>query len=98
VSSQTRRTRTTKKGASQLSDDESACMIVFNMSSGSYSGLAMQDPVHRNLKESIIAPKTASSGNAEQYVMPSNVDQLNGLPKSSEVVRNVESIAWRREA
>jgi hypothetical protein len=30
--------------------------------------------------------------------MASDIEQLSGLPKSSEVVNNVESIAWRREA
>ena len=66
VSSQTRRTNTTKNGVSLISDDASAYMIAFNMSSGSYSGLAMQEQVHRNWKEFITAPKTASSGKADQ--------------------------------
>jgi hypothetical protein len=28
--------------------------------------------------------------------MPSDIEQLRGLPKSSVVVKNVDSIAWRR--
>ncbi len=66
------------------------------MSSGSYSGFAMQEEVQRNLKELWIAPKLMSSGKAEQYVSPSVIGQLRGLPKSSVVVRNVLSIASRR--
>ena len=57
-------TRTTK-GVALISNDTSACRTVLSMSSGSYSGLTMKKFVHRNLKESIIAPKTVSSGNAE---------------------------------
>ena len=49
--------------------------------------MAMQELVHRNWKEFLIAPKTSSFGKAEQ---------LRGLPKSSIVVRNVASIDWRR--
>ncbi len=56
----------------------------------------MQELVHRNCKEFIIAPKTASTGKAEQYVMPSKTEHLSGLPKSSLFVRNVDSIARRR--
>ncbi len=59
------------------------------MSSGSYSGLAMHDAVHRYRKELMIAPNLASSGKAEQYVMLSVIGQLRGLPKSSVVVWNV---------
>ncbi len=62
----TGRTRTTKKGVALVSDDTSACRTALSMSSGSYSGLAMQEFIHRNLKESIIAPKTVSSENVEQ--------------------------------
>ena len=66
VSSHTRRTRTTKKGVALISDDTSACRKALSMFSGSYSGLAMQEFVHRNMKESVISPKTVSSENAEQ--------------------------------
>ncbi len=66
VSSHNGRTRTTKKGVALVSYDTSACMTALNMSSGSYFGLGMHEFVHRNLKESIIAPKTVSSENAEQ--------------------------------
>ena len=66
------------------------------MSSGSFFFLAVQELVHRNWKDCMIAPKTASSGRAEQYVMLSGIEQLRGLPKSSVDVRNVDSIARRR--
>jgi hypothetical protein len=66
VSSHIGRTRTTKKGVALVSDDTSACRTASSMSFGSYSGLAMQEFVHRNLKESKIAPKAVSSKNAEQ--------------------------------
>ena len=97
VSTHTWRTKTTKKGVALVSDDTSACRTTLSMSSSSYSGLTLQEIVHRTLKESIIAPKTVSSENAEEQVMPSNIEQLiSGLPKSSEVVRNVDSIVDRR--
>ncbi len=66
VSSYTKRIKTTKKGVSLCSDDASACGTALNMSSSSYSGMAMRELVHRKRKEFRIAPKTASSGNAEQ--------------------------------
>jgi hypothetical protein len=47
VSSHTRRNITTRKGVSLHPDEASAYMTVLSMSSGSYSGLAMQEPVHR---------------------------------------------------
>ena len=56
----------------------------------------MQELVQRTWKEFMIAPKSASSGKAEQWVIPSDIEQLSGLPKSSVVVKNGESIAWRR--
>jgi hypothetical protein len=56
------------------------------MSSGSYSGLAIHELVHQYWKEFIAAPKAASSGKAEQYVMPFDIEQLRGLPKSFVVV------------
>ncbi len=36
-----------------------------------------------------MAPKSVSSGKSEQYVIPSVIGQLRGLPKSSVVVWNV---------
>ena len=68
------------------------------MSSGSYSGLAKQDPVQRYRKELIIAPKLVSSGKAEKQVIPSVIVQLRGLPNSSVLVQNVRSKAVRRGA
>jgi hypothetical protein len=62
----TGRTRTTKKGDALVFDDTSACRTYLSMSFGSYSGLEMHEFVHQNLKESIIAPKTVSSGKAKQ--------------------------------
>jgi len=52
------------------------------MLSGSYSGLAIHEPVQRYRKESLIAPKISSSKKAEQYEIPLDVGQLRGLPKS----------------
>ncbi len=66
VSSQTARTSTTKNVVSLLSDEASALRTAFTMSSDSYSGLAVHELVHQNWKEFMNAPKTASSGNAEQ--------------------------------
>ncbi len=47
VSSQTGRTMTTRKGVVVCSDEPRARRMAFCMSSRSYSGLAMQEPVHR---------------------------------------------------
>ena len=58
------------------------------MSSGLYSGFAMHEAAQRYLKELRIAPKLTSSLKAEQYVSPSVIAQLRGLPNSSVVVRN----------
>ncbi len=66
------------------------------MSSGSYSGLAMHEFVHRYRKESIMAPNLSSSRKAEQYVIPSAIEKLRGLPKSYVMVRNVLSKTIRR--
>ena len=66
------------------------------MSSGSYSGFAMHEADHRYRKESRIAPKLTSSGNAEEKIIPSVIEQLRGLPKSSVVVWNVCSSTKRR--
>ena len=86
----------TKNGVSVCSDEARAWRTAFSMSSGSYSGFAMQEFVHQYRKESIIAPKCASSWKAEQYVRPSVIGQLRGLPKSSVVVWKVLSSAERR--
>ncbi len=66
VSAQTGRMRTIKNRVSMLSEDASAWGTAYSMSSGSYSGLVMHELVHRIWKEFIIAPKTLSSGKAEQ--------------------------------
>ena len=95
MSFQTGRTSTTKSGVSLRSDEASAWKIVFRMSSGSYSGLAMHEPVHVRWKEFMTAPKIAPTGKTEQYVVSSYVEQLIGLPKSSVVVRNVDAVVWR---
>ncbi len=94
MSSKMGRTIIAKNGASLFSKKARACRTVLIMSSGSYSGLAMHELVHRYWKEFITAPKAASSGKAEQYVMPSDIEQLRGL-KSPVVVRNMDSIACR---
>ncbi len=94
-SSQTGRTMTAKNGSSVCSEEAWAWRTACSMSSGSYSGLAMHEAVYRNWKELMIAPKLESSGKAEQYVMPSVIGQLRGLPKSSVVVWNVCSIVRR---
>ncbi len=95
-SSHTRRTMTTRNGASACSEYARAWRTACSMSSGSYSGFAMQEVVHRYRKELRIAPKLTSSLKAEQYVRPSIIGQLRGLPKSSVMVKNVCSIAMRR--
>lgn len=56
-SSHTGRTITTRNGASECSEEESAWRTAWSMSSGSYSGFAIQEEVHRYAKESRIAPK-----------------------------------------
>jgi hypothetical protein len=63
------------------------------MFSGSYFGLAMQEQVQRKRKELMTAPKTSSSEKDEWYVIPTYIEQLRGLSKSSIVIRNVASIA-----
>ena len=96
-SSHTGRVITTRNGVSVCSEEARAWRTACSMSSGSYSGFAMQEEVQRNLKELWIAPKLMSSGKAEQYVSPSVIGQLRGLPKSSVVVWNVCSNAMRSE-
>ena len=63
------------------------------MSSGSYSGLAIHEPVHLYEKASVMAPNASSNLKAEQYAMSLDMEQLRGLPKSSVVERNVCSRA-----
>jgi hypothetical protein len=48
----------------------------------------MQELVRRKIKEVITAPKISSSGKVEHYVIPSYIEQLRGLPKSSGIARN----------
>ena len=43
-----------------------------------------------------MAPNLSSFWKAEQYVIPGDIEQLRGLPKSSVVVRNVLSSTIRR--
>jgi hypothetical protein len=94
VSSHTGRINTTRKGASGDSDEARACRTPLSISSGSYFGLAIHEPVQRYRKESVIAPKTSSSGKAEQYEIPPDMEQLRGFPKSSVSERNVRSRAY----
>ncbi len=89
VSSQTGSILTNRKWIPAHSDESSACSTALSMSSGSYSGLAMQELVMRKIKEFIAAPKVSSSGKAEQYGIPIGKKQLRGLPQISVVVRNV---------
>ncbi len=56
--------------------------------------MAIHEPVQRYRKESVIAPKISSSGKAEQYEIPPDVEQLRGLPKSSVLVRKVRPRAY----
>ena len=46
-SSQAGRMKTTRSGLGDVVDEASACKTALRMSSGSYSGLAMHDPVSR---------------------------------------------------
>ena len=66
VLSQIMRIRTTKNEVSLLSNDDNAWRTAFSISSGSYSGLTMQELDRLSWKEFIIAPKTVSSGKAEE--------------------------------
>ena len=69
VSFHTGSIKTTRKGISILSEETSACRTALSISSGSYFGSAMQNPVHWKRKEFVAAPKVSSSGKAEQYVI-----------------------------
>ena len=79
------------KGVSVDSEEVSAWRTALSMFSGSYSGLAIQERVHRKRKKSVIASKISSSGKAEPYVIPLVIEQLRGLANSSVLVRNVRS-------
>ena len=57
---------TNEKLVSMCSDDASACIPFLSISSGSDSGLAMHELVHRKRKKFKIASKTASVEKAEQ--------------------------------
>ena len=89
--SKTGRIKTTRKGVPNDSEEASAWRTALSMSSGSYSGMAIDELVLRYRKESVIAPKISSSWKAEQYETPLVMEQLRGLPKSSVSVRNVRS-------
>ena len=98
MSSQTGRIKTTKKGESNDSDEASTWRTALSISSGSYSGLVIQEPVQLKRKEFISAPKVSSSEKAEQYVIPPVMEQFRGLLKSSVVVRNIISNAcWSED-
>jgi hypothetical protein len=94
-SSQAGRMKTTRSGLGDVVHEVGACKTALRMSSGSYSGLAMHDPVSRYLNELKWAPKLASSGNAVQYSTFGCMELFNGLAKSSKVVLKH---AWIAEA
>jgi hypothetical protein len=83
VSSQTGRIKTTRKRVSCDSEEERAWRTALGTSSGSYFGLAIHEPVQRYRNESVVAPKISFSGKAEHYEIPTDMEQLGGLPKSS---------------
>jgi hypothetical protein len=56
----------------------------------------MHEPVQRYRNGSVIEPKISSSGKAEQYEIPPDMEQLRGLSKSSLSARNVRSNAFCR--
>jgi len=93
MSSQIGRIKTTRKGVSCESEEENAWRTALSISSGSYSGLAIHESVHRYRNESVIAPKISSSGKSTHYDIPPDMEQLRGLPKSSLSNRNVRSNA-----
>jgi len=97
VLSQSGRIKTTRKGVSINYEKASAWRTALSIFSGTYSGLAIHEPVHHYRRESVIVPKISFSGKAEQYEMPLVMEQLRGLPKSYVSVRNVRSGACWRE-
>ncbi len=66
VSSHIGRISTTKKGISCASEEARACKTTLSMSSGSYSGLAIHEPLQRYEKASSMAPNASSALKAEQ--------------------------------
>jgi hypothetical protein len=89
VSSQAGRIKTARKGVSCDSEEKRLGRANLSKSSGSYFLLAIHDPVQRYRNESVVAPKTSSSGKAKQYEIPPDIEQLRGLPKSSFSYKNV---------
>ncbi len=93
MSSQPGKRKTTNKGESDDSNEASVWRTALSISSGSHFGLAIQELVKRDRKESAIAPKFSSSGKAEQYEIPPDMEQLRVLLKGSVLVRNVRPMA-----
>ena len=96
VSSPTGSIKTTRKGVSCDSEEERAWRTALSISSGSYYGLAIHEPVHRYRNESVVAPKIPSSGNAEKDKIPPAMEHLRGIPNSSLPDSNVRPKACRR--
>jgi len=69
VSSHTGSIMTKKNGVFVHSNEASVWKIALSMSSGSYSGLAMHEAVHRYKNKLRKAPKLTSSGKADPSVM-----------------------------
>ncbi len=61
---------TTRNEVSVHIYEASAWSTAISISSGSYSGLMMQELVQRKRKEFMTAPRIESSGKAEQYLIP----------------------------
>jgi len=81
VSSHTGRIITAKKGLACASEEARAWQTALSMSSGSYSGLAVHEPVHLYEKASRMAPNASSALKAEQYDMSLDIEQGAGLTK-----------------
>ena len=96
VSSQIGSIKITRKGASCDSEEERPWRTALSISSCSYSGLAIHEPVQWYRNESVVAPKISSSGKAEHYEIPHDMEQLRGLPKISLSDRDVRSNAFYR--
>ena len=64
-SSHAGRNSATRNGASEAYEHAKACVTALCISSGSYSGLARQEPVHLRSKALWIAPKKVSSLKAD---------------------------------
>ena len=77
-------------------EEERAWKTALSISSGTYFLLTIHEQVQRYRNESVIAPKISSSGKAEQYEIPPDMEQLRGLPKSSLSYKNVRSNACYR--